>query len=174
MNKKETKEQKYLIIDSTAIIHIMSKESFSEENTILVLPESIRDEIQSYQAETVFETLKTDNRIVFSTPTSESLKKTEAIAEKTGDIASLSKTDLQVIAIALDFSNSIVMSDDNAVQNVCFYLEIPIKPYSFKIRKPREYFWKCMVCGQRYNAKQDKCVECGSPTKRLFTKKKSL
>ncbi|NPD89376.1 MAG: hypothetical protein HGN29_11685 [Asgard group archaeon] len=172
MNRKDSKEQKYLIIDSTAIIHVISKEDFSDENTTLVFPEIIRNEIQSFQAEAVFETLKADNRLIFSIPTSKSIEKVESMAEKTCDVVSLSETDLQVIAIALDFPNSTVVSDDNAIQNVCFYLEIPIKSYSFKIRTARRYFWKCTVCGQKYKTKQNKCIECGSPTTRLFVKKK--
>ncbi|MHA1953284.1 MAG: hypothetical protein ACXAAM_03245 [Candidatus Heimdallarchaeaceae archaeon] len=172
MNKKGSKEQKYLIIDSTAIIHVLSKEDFSDENTTLVFPESIRNEIQSFQAEAVFETLKEDNRLIFSTPTPKSVKKVEFMAEKTCDNVSLSEPDLQVIAIALDFPNSTVVSDDNAIQNVCFYLEIPIKSYTFKIKMAREYYWKCKVCGQKYKTKQNQCIECGSPTIRLYVKKK--
>jgi rRNA maturation endonuclease Nob1 len=97
----------------------------------------------------------------------------ESKAEETQDIENLSEIDIQVIAIALDYQNSTVISDDNGVQNVCAHLEIPIKPYSFKIRKTREYFWKCTVCGEKYKRKQGICIECGSPTKRLFLSKKS-
>lgn len=172
MSKEDSKAQKYFIIDSTAIIHVMSKEDFSDENTTLVFPESLRNEIQSFQAEAVFETLKADDRLIFSTSSSQSIKKVESMAEKTCDDVSLSETDLQVIAIALDFPNSTVVSDDNAIQNVCFYLEIPIKSYSFKIKMAREYYWKCTVCGQKYKTKQNQCIECGSSTTRLFVKKK--
>jgi rRNA maturation endonuclease Nob1 len=170
MNEKDSKEQKYLIIDSTAVIHVMSKEDLSDKGIILVFPEDLKREMQSFQAEAIFETLKED-RIIFSEPSLQSTKKVKSIAEKTNDIASLSDLDLQVIAIALDFPNSTVISDDNAIQNVCFHLEIPIKSYSFRIQTAREYFWKCTVCYQKYKSKQDKCIECGSPTKRLYTKR---
>ncbi|NHK32179.1 MAG: hypothetical protein FK730_12550 [Asgard group archaeon] len=172
MNKEDSKEKKYLIIDSTAIIHVMSKEDFSDENITLVFPEIIRNEIQSFQAEAVFETLKEDNRIIFSTPTSQSIEKVESMAGKTCDIVNLSEADVQIIAIALEFPNSTVVSDDNGIQNVCFYLKIPVKSYAFKIRMGREYFWKCTVCGEKYKTKQNQCIECGSPTLRLFINKK--
>ena len=174
MNEKDSKEKTYFIIDSTAVIHVMSKENLSDKSTILIFPEILKSEIQSFQAEAIFEALKTDNRIMFSEPTTQSIKKAISIAEKTNDIASLSEPDLQIIAIALDFPNSTVISDDNAIQNVCFHLQIPFKSYSFRIKTAREYFWKCTVCNQKYKSKQDTCIECGSPTKRFYVKKSSL
>ena len=174
MNEEDSEEKKYLIIDSTAIIHVMSKENLSDKGTVLVFPESLKSEIQSFQAELIFEAFRADSRILFPEPTRQSVEKAKLIAKKTNDLTSLSESDLQVIAIALDFPNSTVISDDNAIQNVCFNLKIPFKSYSFKIKTSREYFWKCTVCNQKYKSKQDICIECGSPIKRFYVKKTSL
>jgi len=174
MNKKDKEQQRYLIIDSTAIIHVLSKEKLSDDNVILIFPEGIKNEMRSFQAKSVLESLKEDKSLIFTNPTLQSVNRVELMAEETQDIVNLSKTDIQVIALALDYQNATVISDDNGIQNVCYHLGIPVLTYSFKIRKAREYFWKCTVCGQKYKRKQDLCIECGSPTKRLFLSKTKL
>ena len=83
----------------------------------------------------------------------------------------VSKIDIQVLALALDFPNSVIYSDDNAVQNVSAFLNIDIMSQHFKIRNKREYYWKCRVCGEKFSSKVETCIECGSPVKRYFVRK---
>ncbi|MHA2357735.1 MAG: NOB1 family endonuclease [Candidatus Heimdallarchaeaceae archaeon] len=172
MNEHKKTNREYIITDSTAIIHILAKEELENDNIIYVVPSIVKDELKSIQARTTLELLEAKNVLMFADPSSESLEKIVSSALETGDLESLSEQDKHILALSLDYLDSIVMSDDNAIQNVCLHMNIPVKPYVFKIKEKRNYFWKCTVCGKRFVTKKNQCIECGSPVKRFYSKKK--
>ena len=169
MNKEE--RLSYLIVDSTAIIHHFVLENKLKENEYLVIPELLVKELKSYESKSVLTLIESEGKLIQSTPSSESLERISAIAKESGDHAALSKIDIQVLALALDFSNSIIYSDDNAVQNVSAYLNITVVPQHFQIKHKRKYYWKCTVCGSKFPQKTETCIDCGSPLKRFFEKR---
>ena len=172
MNENKLTNRNYIIIDSTAIIHILAKSELKNEDVIFVVPSIVKDELKSFQARTTLELLDAENMIMYTNPSSESLDKIKSSAIETGDFETLSEQDKHILALALDYSDSVVMSDDNAIQNVCSHLNIPMKPYAFEIKEKRKYFWKCTVCGKKFETKKDQCIECGSPVKRFYFKKR--
>ena len=173
MNNYEKEEHlQYFIVDSTAIIHHFVFEREIKDNEVLLIPEKLEDEIMSFQAKSTLELLKEESKIIFTRPTEKSLIEIKKHAKKTGDISALSTIDLQVLSLALDYPHSVILSDDNAIQNICRKLNIKFKPFQFKIKHFREYFWKCSVCGSKFTQKMEKCPDCGSPTKRYYSKKK--
>lgn len=165
-------DKKYLIVDSTAIIHFSSIEENLTKDEFLLLPTALKEEMQSYMAKTVFQLLQESEQIIFDTPSNEALYEVKTKASESGDLVSLSPIDLQVIALALDYPNSTILSDDNAIQNLCTFLKIPFKSLFFKIKVRRRYFWKCSVCNAKFETKRTHCTECGSPLKRFYTKMK--
>ena len=169
MNKQKIHN---IILDSTAIIHFTLIEELKQENYQILLPADIKNELKSTQAKTTLELIESEANIVYTHPTKESINKIISIAKETGDFFSLSEIDIQVLALLLDYPNSTLISDDNAVQNICSFSKISFKPTSFRIKTTREYFWKCKGCGEKYSTKKSVCPECGNIVKRYFVKKR--
>jgi len=165
-------DKKYLIVDSTAIIHFSSIEEDLARDEFLLLPESLKEEIQSHKAKIIFRLIEESEKTIFKTPSNEALLEVRTKASESGDIDALSIIDIQIIALALDYSNSTILSDDNAIQNVCTFLQIPVKSLFFRIKSKRRYFWKCNVCNAKFETKRGNCTECGSPLKRYYVKMK--
>lgn len=172
MNKhRQENPPQYFIVDSTAIIHHFIFERKIDDNEVLIIPEMLKEEIISFQAKSNLALLSEERQIIFATPTESAVSSITNSAKESGDYSSLSKTDLNVIALSQDYPNSVVLSDDNAVQNVCNKLNVKFQSFQFKIKHQREYFWKCTVCGSKFKHKVDSCPDCGSTTKRYYKRK---
>ncbi len=102
-------------------------------------------------------------------PDSDSMEKVELTAKSTGDFESLSKTDMEVLALAL-FLNAELISDDYSVQNVASVLKIPYKTDLAGIRKIIIWTYRCKGCGKYYEKMHPDCPICGSEIRR--TRKK--
>ncbi|MBY8999348.1 MAG: hypothetical protein KGD64_00355 [Candidatus Heimdallarchaeota archaeon] len=165
-------EKKTYVIDSTAIMHFFPNEQLANEDTYLIIPEKLKSEIKSFQAKAVLEVMDADQRLIYTSPSDHSIKIVKEKAISSGDISSLSETDIHVIATALDFPGSRVISDDNAVQNLCAFLNIDVETFLFKIKTRRVYFWKCVGCNNTIKTKLNVCPECGNRLKRFYKKKK--
>ncbi len=168
MTDKQHKDKKKFILDSTIVIHISPDQwPFSEKDEIII-PCDVFEETKSLQSKMNLDVLTQTKNIQFLDPSITSLKIIKEYAQSTGDIFSLSNYDLQVLALGIDHSDYTILSDDHAIQNVAKIANIKVKHSFSFIRKKRIYFWKCVVCGQKYNTKVKSCIECGSPVKRYF------
>ena len=97
-------------------------------------------------------------------PSEKSISKVKEAAEKSGDLDVLSRTDIEVLALALDL-NGTVVTNDFAVQNVASALGLKFEPVGREIRKQVRWEWYCPACGRTYNRKGE-CEYCGTPLKR--------
>ncbi len=107
-------------------------------------------------------------RVQVTEPSRESLQQVESIAAKTGDANALSKTDISLLALALDLSKDhnrvSLVSDDFAVRNVGEVLGIPLSETNIK-GEWKQITWKmyCKGCGKEYtNPKITTCIVCGT------------
>ncbi len=172
MNENKDKDkQNYFIVDSTAIIHHFALEGELGENDFLVIPELLEIELKSFEAKSVLTLLSAEGKLIQVSPSSQSMERITEIAKKSGDFSALSKIDLHVLALSQDFPDSVIYSDDNAVQNVCAFINTKVISQHFKIKQRREYFWQCTVCRSKYSQKRETCIDCGSPLKRFFKRK---
>jgi len=146
----EGKEKRSFVLDSAAFLN----SSFLLPVGEAYAPPSVVAEIKSEKKHMINENI----RVV--QPSEESIKKVLSAAEETGDIEKLSKTDIDVLALALDVKGTII-TDDFHVQNVAAFLGIPFKGITAEIREV--YMWrrKCPVCGQLYPTKKTFCPKCG-------------
>ena len=141
------------------------------EEKIIVIPQLLKEELKTIIAKSTLELLEIEEKVIITNASSEAIRKITDFAKKTGNYEALSEVDLQVLALSQDFPDSIVISDDNAIQNVCAFMKVQIKSLHFRIKKKREYFWKCIVCGSKFPEKIESCIECGSPLKRFYKRK---
>lgn len=93
-------------------------------------------------------------------------------AEGTGDLEELSRTDIDVLAKALEYGkNAVLMTDDYAVQNVASMIGIKVEPIS-QSRIKDKIIWgkKCTGCMKRFDNGEE-CPICGSPLKKIRKRK---
>ncbi|MCX9085747.1 MAG: DNA-binding protein [Candidatus Methanoperedens sp.] len=88
----------------------------------------------------------------------------------TKDSEELSKTDIDILAKALEFSRkeeSFLISDDYAVQNTALHLGIKVRPVSQKkIRDVIQWEKFCIGCRRRF-PQGDDCPVCGTALKKI-------
>ena len=112
--------------------------------------------------------------INWTNPNKESIEKIMHISKETGDIAGLSETDIEIIALAMEH-DCILITDDYRMQNIAEYSKIKWRSVNTDGIKD---IWKweivCIGCkivkimpesttNQKNNLGQ--CVECGSKLK---------
>ena len=156
----------WYILDSTVIIHILPSEETSKDNEKFLIPFNLKEEMRSTKANLTLSLLESEDRIRFVVPSSEALSRAKQYAEESGDFPNLSTYDIDVIALYFDYPESVIISDDKAVQNVCVTHKIPFKAPLFKIKSKRKYYWKCIGCGGVFQTKIKECQDCGSALKR--------
>lgn len=93
-------------------------------------------------------------------------------AARIGEVSKLSKTDVEIAALALELrksSKTIVFTDDYSLQNLLLHLKIGFKPLKTKgIAEERVYVEKCTVCGYVPGEPGEKtCPLCGGEIKRF-------
>jgi len=109
------------------------------------------------------------SRVHVTEPSLDSVNRVKTTAMKTGDIGALSQTDMSLLALALDLSQTeggvSLVSDDFAVRNVANVLSIPLAQTSIKGGEWKNIAWKiyCRGCGKEYtNPKLTVCPICGT------------
>jgi UPF0271 protein len=109
------------------------------------------------------------SRVHVTEPSLDSVNRVKTTAMKTGDIGALSQTDMSLLALALDLSQTeggvSLVSDDFAVRNVANVLSIPLAQTSIKGGAWKNIAWKiyCRGCGKEYtNPKLTVCPICGT------------
>ncbi len=119
------------------------------------------------------------------TPTSSSLAEVSSKATMLGDKVVLSKTDTNILALALDLNKQglapVIVSDDYAVQNVAESLNLAYQSLAtYGIRQKFNWVFYCPACFRRYpTGDTEVCLVCGTKLKRKpltkeATKQRSL
>ena len=99
-------------------------------------------------------------------PKPESVERVRMAASRTGDLAELSPTDIDVVALALDLNIGLI-SDDYAIQNVSRFLGIGTSGADLKeIGKEITWKYRCTGCGKVYARNVGNCSVCGHSLKR--------
>ncbi len=146
---------KVYVIDSSAIFQ--RKAVYANMVTVPEVVAEILDE-----ASAIYFSVK-DLRV--EEASKESIEEVTRVARETGDIHKLSKTDIMVLAKALDEvkkgNDVILVTDDYAIQNVAMELGIKFEGIiQSQISKGFKWVKVCKGCGRRIDS--DVCPVCGS------------
>jgi len=92
-------------------------------------------------------------------------------AKKSGDITSLSETDLEVLALALQLKRQgcdpLLVTDDYTVQNLASRFKIRCSSIKAKgIEKRIRWRYRCTACAKVYYKFLEECPICGHKLKR--------
>lgn len=117
-------------------------------------------------------------KLKVETPDDRFIEEVEASAGTLGDYSFLSKTDIQVLALALQLKahgyKPIIATDDYSIQNVAKHLGIEYASLAtFGIRRLLKWVRYCPACWRKYppNYKSKTCQVCGTELKRKPVKK---
>jgi endoribonuclease Nob1 len=167
--KKQCKQ--IIVLDTSAFVAGFDPFALSEEQiTVPAVEEEIK---RNAIICTRFKTAVESGKITVKTPRQEFLTSAKAFASKLGDSYLLSKTDTQLLALALelkaeDFSPQIV-TDDYSIQNVATQAGIEFLPLAtFGIKRLLEWIRYCPACYREYpaNCSTKECQVCGTELKR--------
>lgn len=87
-------------------------------------------------------------------------------ARETGDLDTLSETDIRLIAATFELDGTLV-TDDYAMQNVAERLDVRVEVIARDgITEQRSWTFQCQGCGREFDDHLDRCRICGSPLAR--------
>lgn len=134
--------------------------------SLMITVPSVADELKSRDAVLRFDLAK-EAGLRVEWPEPEMVKEVRKKAEQTRDSEELSKTDIEILAKALEHRDrGILLTDDYAVQNVAVQLGIQVKPIAQKkIRDVIIWQKQCIGCRKTFD-KGDVCLICGSALKK--------
>ena len=99
-------------------------------------------------------------------PEDETVERIERAADETGDLDTLSETDIRLVAAAFELDGSLV-TDDYAMQNVAEKLEVTVELIAREgISEQRDWLFQCAGCGREFDDNHDRCPICGSELSR--------
>ncbi len=100
----------------------------------------------------------------FVDPTPSAVEMAKGASQKTGDLAGLSKVDIDVLALALS-SGCPLVTDDYRMQNVCESLNHPWRGViQSGVKEVRNHVLICTACGA-VHSREGICPDCGSALK---------
>jgi UPF0271 protein len=152
-----------VVLDTSAIIYLQDFRKFDEIFIPPLVIEEVKDKLSSMKLASL------NARIL--EPDEDYVKKVKAVARQTGDLEKLSKTDLQVLALAKELKATII-SDDYNVQNVAKKAGLDF--ISIFSKGIKEFFiWKkyCQACKKYFGADLKQCPVCGAKLKRVPKRK---
>jgi len=101
-------------------------------------------------------------------PPDEALERVRDAARRTGDLAALSGTDVEVLALAASRDDAVMVTDDYAMQNVARELDVRYEPVVQEgIREQFTWRYRCRSCGRWADAGTEQCPVCGGPIRRV-------
>ncbi|NYT02370.1 MAG: hypothetical protein GKC10_06420 [Methanosarcinales archaeon] len=144
----------YIVADAS--VFILGKELQGEVITVPSVERELKD-IRSRMRLQI-------SQVRVEEPTREALGRAVQAARETGDISTLSSTDLDLLGKAVECQGTIA-TDDYAVQNVALHLGIAIEPVAqHGIRRKLKRSQKCPGCGRPFEG--DLCPVCGTPPRK--------
>ncbi len=146
------------VLDSSAIISgiVLPPDS-------VLIPQAVAEEVKFKTADMLGYVIKEPNK--------EHIEIIEKESKKTGDFEVLSKTDIEVLALALQ-EHAILVTDDYAMQNVAKELGIQFETAEMHgIKERRKWKWRCASCGRYYRKYYKECPVCGGELRRVKERK---
>ena len=161
------KARRTLVLDTTAFLAALPLMIYTAR---LVAPPRVIEEVRDRESRERLEVATLVERVEVVEPRERYRWRVKRVAVKLGLHTSLSDTDIDVAALALQLREEgggevTVVTDDYALQNLLAKLGVEYMPLRTRgIREAREYILVCPVCGyvsKRYGERI--CPRCGVP-----------
>ena len=167
----------FYILDTSSIL---SGKQISIKDGKLITTTSVLNELKPGGKDYRKLSYLLENELSVFEPKKSSIEKIVEISKVTGDENRLSKTDIDIVALAIDLKknsdyNVIILTDDYSIQNISNYLKINFCNISQKpITKRFKWIFKCRGCGKKFSKNIKVCPICGSSIKNIVSKSKKI
>ena len=150
----------HLVLDTSAILHGVSP---YEGSYFVTVPE-VLEEIKKGEIRRIIDSY--GDLLNVLSPGPESIRRSTEAARKSGDLQKMSRTDIMVVALALEV-NGTILTNDYCIQNVAGSLGVNFQGVNAPAIS-RKVVWKvsCTGCGRTYEPRVDICPVCGHKTRR--------
>jgi len=165
---------KVLVLDTSALIMGLDPSGLDLQS--YSVPE-VTNELRNQTGPSFRLSLSTSSgKLKIQSATSDALNEVMDRAKTLGDHPALSKTDGNVLALAIDLKREgqdpVIVSDDYAIQNVAEGMNITYQSLaSLGIRQRFNWIHYCPACHRRYSCEVQVCEVCGTKLKRRSTGK---
>jgi len=171
------KKIRIFILDTSAIL---SGKPINLDNATMLTTPGISKELKPGGRDYRSYQFLIERGLTIQSPSNVSIDKVKFISSKTGDKNRLSKTDTEILALALDKSEDIkkevvILTDDYSIQNVAHVLNIKFESISqLGITKRFKWTCRCRGCGKKFKGNIKICPICGTETKTVISSKKVI
>lgn len=148
------------LLDTSAIIR--SDLNFSD-NIYFVTP-GVLLELRDKNIKLIINSAIKKGQVKIAEPGESSIQRVKDAAAETGDIKSLSETDIEILAAALE-KNLTVVTDDYAIQNIASKLNLNYETQVQEgIKQEIKWIYICEGCEKKYPLEYESrvCEICGS------------
>ena len=146
------------VLDSSAFIN-----EYHTDEQIATIPQ-VQSELEG-EAAYRFDALE-GSGMHLHIPEGDTVERIERAAAETGDLATLSETDVRLVAAAFELDSHLV-TDDYAMQNVAEKLDVGVDVIAQDgIDERRDWKFQCQGCGRVFEENHDRCEICGSGLER--------
>lgn len=157
------------VLDASALL---SGIDFSLDNELYTSP-MIIEEVKRGKMHIKLEYL-IDAGLKILSPSENAVDRVIISAKKTKDIDRISKSDLEILSLAIEL-NATLLTDDYSIQNLASILKIKYQSIVQKgIKKEIEWQYRCKGCGRYWEKMYKDCPICGSDLKTTFKRSKNI
>jgi len=170
-------EKKKAIVDTSALLMDNAIE-YLQKYQCYTTPEVVY-EVKTIKHKACIEALVDLKVLEIVEPREEYVENVVKTAKVTGDITSLSKTDIKILALALQLKEQnvspIILTDDYTIQNLASYFKISYQGLRVKaIKKRIKWRYRCSACNSTYDEYLEECPICGHKLKREAARYENL
>jgi UPF0271 protein len=172
---KNSKKQKVLIIDTSAIL---SGKTIDTKDIKIITTPGVYKELNPGGRDYQFFQFLLEKGLKICTPSKESIKKVNSLSKQTGEIDRLSDEDKEILALAIDIKEDgevAIITDDYSIQNMAYILKIDFINLSKKsITKKFIWSYQCVGCGKKFKDNIKNCPICGTEIKNVVHSKEFI
>jgi|YNPBryantNP2012_1023418.scaffolds.fasta_scaffold11356_3 UPF0271 protein len=169
-------KKKVIIVDTSAVL---SGKPLTFNDAAMTTVPSIQEEIRKGGRSSRNLEYLINTGLNTEAPSTRSISIIKKTAERTGDLDRLSKTDVELLALALDYRNNdydvTILTDDYSIQNISETLHINFQGLNQRgITKKFKWIRQCPGCRKKYNKNIKTCHICGAETNLIPAKKTNI
>ncbi len=169
MDEGEVKKKSIYVLDSSAFL---SGAELSALDAVVVpsVVEELRHGIEAHRLDIMLQ-----GKLVIVSPDDSHYEAVVKAARRTGDEGRLSRTDMEVLAVARQLKGSrpqarvVILSDDYSIQNLARNMELSCKSVATDgIREEWQWRLRCRGCGRYFDESPGpECPICGHVVRKV-------
>ena len=161
---------KIIVLDATAFIGHDFPKLLNFKKTVFYTTNGVISELKDFRSRMNLEVLKQKSNFIIQQPNPDLKILIENKIWNIDPQTTLSSSDIDILVLASQMEGTL-MTNDLALQNIGFHLNIPINVISGKrVTHLHQWVLKCGSCGKKIRRNLINCPECGGKIKRVSVK----